>query len=62
MAYKDKEKRNQYLRNWNRENCKGFYIKLMKSTDSDIIDMLEKQENKQAYIKNLIRADIGKEN
>lgn len=37
---------------------KGIYLKLNKEDDADIIDRLQKQENKQGYIKGLIRDDI----
>lgn len=33
-------------------------IKLNKNTDADIINALNSSENKQGYIKQLIRADI----
>lgn len=32
----------------------------MKTTESDLIEKLDNQENKSGYIKNLIRADISK--
>lgn len=40
----------------------AFYVrmKLNKGTDSDIIAKLEAVENKQAYIKALIRGDLAK--
>ena len=37
---------------------KGIYLKLNKEDDNDVIGRLEKQENKQGYIKRLIRDDI----
>ena len=37
---------------------KGIYLKLNKEDDEDVIDRLNKQENKQGYIKGLIRDDI----
>ena len=37
---------------------KGVYLKLNKKDDQDVIERLQKQENKQGYIKNLIRDDI----
>lgn len=37
---------------------KGVYLKLNKEDDADIINRLQKQENKQGYIKGLIRDDI----
>ena len=43
---------------YNKENTKQILIRLNKNTDEDIIDILEKVESKQGYIKNLIRLDI----
>ena len=37
---------------------KGVYLKLNKKDDEDVIERLQKQENKQGYIKSLIRDDI----
>lgn len=37
---------------------KGVYLKLNKEDDKDVIDRLQEQENKQGYIKRLIRDDI----
>ena len=37
---------------------KGIYLKLNKEDDVDVIDRLQEQENKQGYIKGLIRDDI----
>lgn len=37
---------------------KGIYLKLNKEDDKDVINRLQQQENKQGYIKNLIRDDI----
>ncbi len=34
-------------------------LKLNTSTDADILEKLNEVENKQGYIKELIRADIG---
>ena len=36
-------------------------LKFNKNTDEDILEKLSEVENKQAYIKQLIRADISKE-
>ena len=43
-----------------KEKCKRVSIKLVKTTDADILEHLSKKENKQGYIKSLIRADINK--
>lgn len=42
------------------KNCehKGMYLKFNKVNDKDIIERLDKQSNKQGYIKDLIRTDI----
>lgn len=37
----------------------GVYLKLNKSADKDIIDRLNDQDNKQGYIKDLIRTDAA---
>ena len=58
MPYKRVENRRKAQSKWIRENTKGFYIRLNKSTDQDIIDHLAKLENKQGYVKDLIRMDI----
>lgn len=44
---------------YDRKNCTGLYLKLNRTTDADILARLEGVENKQGYIKSLIRADIA---
>lgn len=58
MPYKDKDKRRSYQSKWCKDNTKGIYLKLTKTTDADIISWLSDMSNKQGYIKELIRADI----
>ena len=43
---------------WDRENSKNYGFKCLYKTDQDIIERLDKQDNKQGYIKGLIRQDI----
>ena len=43
---------------WDKANTKQFKVKLNRNTDSDIIDMFATVENKQGYLKHLIRADM----
>lgn len=43
---------------YDKANTKGLYLKLNIKTDSDILERLEEAENKQSYIKKLIRNDI----
>lgn len=41
-------------------NARFYAMKLYHNTDADIIKHLDRQENKQAYLKSLIREDIRK--
>ena len=43
----------------NKAEFKGLYLKLNTVKDSDIIKRLDDQENKQRYIKDLIRIDTS---
>ena len=43
---------------WVRENMVSVTLRLSKNTDADVIEHLDKQENKRGYIKCLIRQDI----
>lgn len=45
---------------YDRENTKSYLLKLNRKTDADIIEFLEQQPNKLAYLKNLIRDDLKK--
>ena len=45
---------------YDKQNTTGLYLKLNKNTDIDIIERLSAQENKQGYIKELIRENIKK--
>lgn len=45
---------------YDKANTKGVYLKLNTKTDSDIINRLDQVDNKQGYIKELIKADIEK--
>ena len=42
-----------------KSDYKGIYLKLNKGGDKDIIERLNDQDNKQGYIKDLIRTDIS---
>lgn len=39
-------------------NTVSYTIKLNKTTDSDIINLIDSQDNKQGYIKNVLRNEI----
>ena len=45
-------------RKYRAENVKGFHISFFPA-DADIYEHLQQQENKTAYIKNLIRKDMN---
>lgn len=45
---------------YNKEKTKLITIRLIKTTDKDILERLDEVGNKQGYIKELIRADIAK--
>lgn len=48
------------VRKYDEARTVQFKMKLNKGTDADILKKLESVDNKQGYIKSLIRADIEK--
>ena len=42
---------------YNKANTKAYCIRLNIFTDKDVIEILDSQESKQGYIKDLIRKD-----
>lgn len=49
------DKRNKYMREYQKKNNSRFSLCLSKTKDADIIKELDSQDNKQACIKKLIR-------
>ena len=45
---------------YDKNNTIQIKMKLNKKTDADIIEHLETMENRQGYLKELIRSDINK--
>lgn len=45
-------------RKYDQNNTKMISVKLNKNTDQEILEHMEHIQNKQQYIKNLIRGDI----
>lgn len=45
---------------WQRANTKSVTIKFYLKTDKDILEHLEQIENRNAYLKQLIREDINR--
>ena len=43
---------------WDKANIRRFVLKVTKTTEKDILEKLEAQENVNGYIKRLIREDI----
>lgn len=58
MHYKTTESRRKANAKFQSEHTTFIGLKLVDTTDADIIDWLKKQPSKQGYIKTLIRADI----
>lgn len=58
MATRESQKR--AVANYDKKNTIGIYFKLNKTTDADIIEMLEQTENKQGFIKELLRDHMKK--
>ena len=46
---------------YDKEHTKVYTFRVVKSTECDIIQKLDKQKNKAGYIKSLIREDIAKD-
>lgn len=60
MANKSTESQIRASIKYNKENTVQISLKLNRSTDADMIDSLSRVNNKQGYIKELIRRDIAK--
>ena len=45
---------------YDKANTRQVHLKLNIRTDADVIKALDNAESKQAYIKGLIRSDLGK--
>lgn len=48
----------QAQKNYKKKNIKQLNIGLNRNTDKDIIDFLEKLDNKEKFIKKIIRANM----
>lgn len=58
MKRKWTEKELKKFAEYDKQNTIQVKMKLNKKTDADIIEQLNKVDNKQGYIKSLIRADM----
>ena len=52
------EARGRAQAKYDAKNTTGIYLKLNNKTDADILRKLEEVENRQGYIKELIRRDM----
>ena len=70
MAFDKKEYQKEYDKKTNYQAQKKYNQKALirvavsinRNTDADIIEWLDSQDNKQGYIKELIRADMKRKN
>ena len=53
-------KQKSYMLDYQKQNIKQVKFTLNYNTDQEMIDYLEKIQNKQAYLKSLIAADMKK--
>lgn len=60
LTDEQKKARDRAQARYDANNTTQIHLKLNNVTDSDILDRLATVGNKQAYIKDLIRADIEK--
>ena len=54
----ENNKQSQYSMKYDQKNTQRIYLKFNLKTDADILEKLDSVENKQGYIKDLIRKDI----
>lgn len=55
-----KARRAVQQREYDKRATRGIYLKLNRGTDAAILEELDRQPNKQAYIKRLILEDIAR--
>lgn len=60
MKEEAKKKKSVYDLNYKKKNIKRINLDLNFNTDLDIINFLQTKENKNAYLKSLIRQEMQK--
>lgn len=55
------DKQKKYTQDWKAKNVKQVKIDLNRNTDEDIIKYLDSMDNKQGYLKDLIRKDMKRQ-
>lgn len=58
----DKSKHYEQNSKWNKANTLLLTIRLVKTTEQDLIEWLNSQPNKSGYVKALIRKDMEDKN
>ena len=48
----------EYLNNYEKENLRQIRLKINRKTEPELLEWIEKQDNIQGYIKQLIREDM----
>ena len=51
----------EYLAQYEKENLRQIRLKINRKTEPELLEWIEKQENIQGYIKQLIREDMDRE-
>lgn len=57
----DKEKKQAYDQQYEKTNLRQIKLNINRKTEPELLEWIEKQENIQGYIKNLIREDMEKD-
>ncbi len=60
MKKKASDKKLEYIQRFKKEKNRNFLLTLNRDYDMDIISYMEQIDNKNAYLKDLIREDIKK--
>ena len=50
----------KYLNDWKRQNNKNYYFSFSQEYDADVIEILDRQDNKTKFVRDLIRERIAK--
>lgn len=51
----------EYLAQYEKENLRQIRLKINRKTEPELLEWIEKQDNIQGYIKQLIREDMERE-
>ena len=57
----DKAKKQAYDNQYEKTNLRQIKLNINRKTEPELLEWIEKQENIQGYIKNLIRKDMEKD-